>query len=248
MENPYAQYQTATIANATSLPAAAHRALALQDFSLPPAGTEKELAILFLDIRNFTGLMESKPAKEVIQVVHNLFHLFNQIIKNFQGTIVEVAGDSIYAIFGLGATIKDTANQAWQASKMMFQTVSLFNEAFSNHYDGRPLEIGVGLHTGKVVIAQLELNSNQQLSVMGLPVNVASRLQSKTKELNNDMIVSEEAYSLLQKDRFNHEQRMISLQGLSSPQKIRLLGKPYQNRFTADESEFDIDYVMAFSG
>lgn len=209
---------------------------------------EQELAILFLDVRNFTGLMESQPAREVIQVVHNLFSTFNQVIKKFKGTVVEMAGDSLYAVFGLGTTIKEAANECLKAAKMMFETIKLFNDTFATLYYGKPLEIGVGIHTGNVVVGCFEFNSRQQLSIMGLPVNIASRLQAKTKELNNDLIVSEEAYRLLQHTESGHEQRIVNLQGISAEHQIRLLGKPYFQYSSLPERELDLHYILAISG
>lgn len=202
---------------------------------------EQELAILFLDIRNFTGLMESQPEQTVIQVVRRLFTAFNQIVKNFGGKVVEIAGDSLYAVFGLQTELRESVNNAYQAAKVMFQTVTLFNEAYDEPFDGGPLEIGVGLHAGKVFVGEFGLDQAPQLSVMGLPVNIASRLQAKTKELNNDMILSEDAYQLLVDDTTIASHQMVKLQGISEEQQVWLAGKPY-NTYQ------DIDYFLAIAG
>ncbi|MBS7564113.1 adenylate/guanylate cyclase domain-containing protein [Mucilaginibacter sp. Bleaf8] len=212
------------------------------------ADTEQELAIMFLDIRNFTGLMESRPAKEVVQVVRRLFSGFNQIINHFKGTVVEMAGDSLYAVFGLSTDIKEAINQGYEAAKNIFSTISWFNDAYATPYYNHPLEIGIGLHTGNVVVGQFGLQSPAQLSVMGLPVNIASRLQAKTKEVNNDMLISEEAYRHLEANNEKHEQRTVNLKGISLPQMVRLLGKPYLKRFTANGNSQDMDYLLAISG
>src|ERR1700754_1034022 len=109
----------------------------------------------------------------------------------------------------------------------MFQTINLFNEAYAEPYYGRPLEIGVGLHAGKVFVGEFGLDQAPQLSVMGLPVNIASRLQAKTRELNNDMIMSEDAYQLLAEDKALVRQQTVQLHGISHGQQVRLAGKPY---------------------
>ena len=202
---------------------------------------ERELAIIFLDIRNFTGLMESQPGQTVIQIVRRLFTAFNQIVKNFEGRVVEVAGDSLYAVFGLETGIKEAVNYAYQAAKAMFQTVNLFNEAYAEPYYGGPLEIGVGLHAGKVFVGEFGLDNGPQLSVMGLPVNIASRLQAKTKELNNDLIMSEAAYQLLSGENTGIQHETVKLQGISQGQQVRLAGKPYR-------TQQNLDYLMAISG
>ena len=202
---------------------------------------EQELAILFLDIRNFTGLMESQPGQTVIQIVRRLFTAFNQIVKKFEGKVVEVAGDSMYVVFGLQTELKASVNNAYNAAKLMFQTVNLFNEAYDEPYHGGPLEIGVGLHAGKVFVGEFGLGNTPQLSVMGLPVNIASRLQAKTKELNNDMIISEEAYQLLADDEVITARQTVQLQGISQGQEVRLAGKSYG-------MHQNLDYLLAISG
>jgi adenylate cyclase len=213
-----------------------------------PPDQEKELAILFLDIRNFTGLMESQPGQTVIQVVRRLFTTFNQIVKKFEGKVVEVAGDSMYAVFGLQSELKESVNYAYQAAKMMFQTVGLFNNAYAEPYDGGPLEIGVGLHAGKVFVGEFGLDNAPQLSVMGLPVNIAARLQAKTRELNNDFLISEYAYQLLapKGDSANHS--TVDLRGISQRQQIRLAGKPYHNQRYLVNQQQDLEYLLAISG
>ena len=206
-----------------------------------PADKEQELAILFLDIRNFTGLMESQPDQMVIQVVRRLFTAFNQIVKKFEGRVVDIAGDSLYAVFGLQTGLSESVNNAYQAAKVMFQTVNLFNEAYAEPYYGGPMEIGIGLHAGKVFVGEFGLDYAPQLSVMGLPVNIASRLQAKTKELNNDFLLSEAAYQLLAEDKAFVRHQTVQLRGISHEQQVRLAGKPYS-------TYQDIDYFLAIAG
>ena len=210
------------------------------------ADQEQELAILFLDIRNFTGLMESQPDGSVIQVVHRLFTAFNQVVKNFQGKVVEIAGDSLYAVFGLQTDLREAVNNAYQAAKVMFYNVNLFNEAYAVPYYGNPLEIGVGLHAGKVFVGEFGLDS-PALSVMGLPVNIAARLQAKTKEVDNDMLISEDACQLLNEDSNAFALQTVNLQGISHSQQVRLAGKPYAAAGLA-VMQPDMDYLMAISG
>ena len=209
---------------------------------------ETELAILFLDVRNFTGLMESQPEQAVIQVVRRLFTAFNQIVKNFQGKVVEIAGDNLYAVFGLQTGLREAVNNAYQAARVMFQTITVFNDSYAIPYNGGPIEIGVGLHAGKVFVGEFGLDAPAQLSVMGLPVNIASRLQAKTKELNNDMLISEYAYTLLDNNDLLHDRQTVTLQGIAQAQHIRLAGKPYNNGRYLANAQLDMDYLLAISG
>jgi adenylate cyclase len=214
----------------------------------PDNDQEHELAVMFLDIRGFTSWMEARPVREVITGVRRLFSVFNQIIKNFNGKTITMAGDSLYAVFGLGTGLREAAAQAYQAGHKLFETMDLFNKIYGVPYYGQPLEIGVGLNTGKVMIGQFGLDAHQQLSVMGLPVNIASRLQCETKNLNNDFIVAEETYALLPEAVANHEKRSIKLKGLTRVQDVRLAGKPYQRVLEAANQLNEMAYLMAIAG
>lgn len=209
---------------------------------------ERELAILFLDIRNFTGLMESQSEQSVITVVRRLFTAFNQIIKNLQGKVVEMAGDNLYAVFGLQTNLREAVNNAYLAAKTMFQTVNMFNEAYAMPFNGGPLQIGVGLHAGRVFVSEFALDGPAQLSVMGLPVNIASRLQAKTKELNNDMLISEYAYNMIDAKGIGSDKQTVLLQGISQSQQVRLAGKPYDNSRQLAGNGLNMDYLLAISG
>jgi len=213
-----------------------------------PPDEERELAILFMDIRNFTGLMEAQPEQAVIALVRRLFTGFNQLIKSFQGKVVELAGDNLYAVFGLQDGLQEAAGQAYQAAKMMFKTVDLFNEAYAVPNYGGPLEIGIGLHAGKVFVGEFGLDNPPALSIMGLPVNIASRLQAKTRELNNNLIVSETFYQLLETSGSAFTALMVNLKGISHGQQIRLAGQPYANSLELGAAEQHFDYLLAISG
>jgi adenylate cyclase len=221
---------------------------ACPEFANVTPDREQELAIMFLDIRNFTELMEAQPEQAIIQLVRRLFTGFNQIIKNFQGKVVEVAGDSLYAVFGLQSGLKDAALQAYEAAKMMLKAVDLFNEAYAVPTYSDPLEIGIGLHAGSVFVGEFGLDAQPALSVMGLAVNIASRLQAKTRELNNDLIISDYVYRLIGSGKETFALQTVSLKGISYGQQIRLAGKPYANSLALNGGLQHYDYLLAISG
>ncbi len=212
-------------------------------------GIEKELALLFLDIRNFTAFMESRSAYDVIYVIRQLFVLFSESIKEAGGRIVETAGDSIYAVFGLEHNIKAAVQAAVDASSAIFHDLEIFNATYAHPYFNLNFEIGVGLHKGNVIVREYDMEYNEHMTVMGLPVNIASRLQSETKELNNNMLISEEAYSLLSKPSDEHEQKTVHLKGVSEPVEVRLMGVPYGQKVVNKPTlPDDFEYYIAMAG
>ena len=83
------------------------------------------------------------------------------------------------------------------------------------------------MHVGKVATGNLHLGSKDHLVVMGHAVNVASRLQSATKELNNNFIVSSTVFKALKTPPLHSVPVRINLKGMTSPYELHLLGKSY---------------------
>ena len=189
-------------------------------------GEEKELALFFLDIRDFTPFMEASLPFDVIHIISRLYLLFEKAIKRFNGEIIETAGDGLYAAFGFDTTLEDAATNAYHAATDIFKELRNFNEEYLNPYFSHPVNIGIGIHAGRVIMGSIEVNKSSQLKVMGLPVNIASRLQAATRDLNNNFIVSAYCYSLI-KSAPVAEKVKISLKGISEEQDIFLLGQSF---------------------
>lgn len=208
-------------------------------------GDEKQLALMFLDIRNFTAFMEMRAPYDVIYVIRKLFALFNDSIRDAGGKIVETMGDSIYAVFGLNTDIKRAVQSAMDASMAIFHDLEVFNTTYAQPYFNLNFEIGVGLHQGKVLVGQYDMDYSNHMTVMGLPVNIAARLQAETKKLNNDLLISEEVYQMLNGNETDAASQKVKLKGISEPVQVRLMGNAYQNKPKADDM---MDYYLSMAG
>ena len=189
-------------------------------------GEEKELALFFLDIREFTPFMEKSMPFDVIHIINRLFLLFEKVIKRFKGEIIETSGDGFYAAFGFDTTVEDAASNSYQAANNIFKELRNFNKDYLEPFFSHSVSVGIGLHAGKVIMGSIEVNKRDQLKVMGLPVNIAARLQAATRELNNNFIVSAYCYSLIKCETVAVKVR-ISLKGISDGQEVYLLGGPF---------------------
>ena len=190
-------------------------------------GEEKEMALLFLDIRNFTHIVENHPAFDVIHIIRKLFSSFQSTIETNKGKIVETAGDGLYAVFDYETTKEQSAQLAVQAGYSMLTDLQILNETYLIPYFEEKIGIGIGIHVGKVVTGSVRIGAVDHSIVMGYAVNIASRLQTATKKLNNDFIVSSEIYSLLINTP-TLEPKSIVVKGVSSHLAVYLLGKPYK--------------------
>jgi len=201
--------------------------------SITTYSEEKELALLFLDIRNFTNIMEANPAPTVLHIIRILFILFSKSIKENGGRIIETGGDSLYAVFGMNGHLEDAVRASVAASHSILYDLDNFNGTYTIPHFGLNLEVGIGLHKGNVVMSYSDLDDIGHLTVMGLPVNIAARLQAATREMNNNLLISDEAYSLLHNEP-GSDAVYIQLKGISSPVAVRMLGNTYaETRYIA---------------
>jgi adenylate cyclase len=194
---------------------------------LQNSGDERELALFFLDIRNFTPFMESYLPFDVIHVMRRLFAIFKACVEHCRGTIIETSGDGFYAVFGLEEDIKAAVKHAYGAGKNLLNELEHFNEQYLRKHFDHAFEVGIGIHSGRVIVGNIGIGVNNNLTVMGMPVNIASRIQTATKEVNNSFLVSDAAFRHL--DVNNTKQVNISPKGVKEPVVVHLCGKEYEN-------------------
>ncbi len=197
--------------------------------NIQTVGDEKSMALFFLDIRDFTPFIEKHLPFDVIHIVRRLNILFNEVITLHKGKIIEYAGDGIYAVFGFDEPIREAVNNAYEAGKQILSSLNKLNDNYITKYFDYKIEAGIGLHAGRVIAGKTRVKENNNYTVMGFPVNVAARLESSTKELNNNFIVSEYVYAMLAEQKSVTEQKQINLKGVSEPFVVRLMGKPFAN-------------------
>jgi adenylate cyclase len=190
-------------------------------------GYEQELALFFLDIRNFTPFMERYLPFDVIHIVRRLFSLFRKAIENHQGQIIETVGDGLYAVFGFETDIRQAATNAFSAAQTILADLKEFNLNYAEKHFFHHFQVGIGLHAGEVIVGNIGIGVNNNLTVMGLPVNVASRIQNTTKVLNNNLLISEQLYELLH-TKPECQQVQTGMKGLSGTYNLRLCGDPYR--------------------
>jgi adenylate cyclase len=101
------------------------------------------------------------------------------------------------------------------------------NKSYFQRYFGQQIQIGIGVHAGLAVAGNIRLGRENRMVVMGHAVNIASRLQNATKQLNNNFIVSSDVFNLLKAPLDNYKATYVQLKGISKPLQVRLLGQPY---------------------
>ncbi|MFD3003596.1 adenylate/guanylate cyclase domain-containing protein [Pontibacter toksunensis] len=189
-------------------------------------GEEKTLALFFLDIRNFTPFVEKYLPFDVIHIMRRLFALFRHVIESNDGRIIETAGDGFYAVFGFSTGVGAAAQKAVEAGQQILNEIHSFNEIYMYKHFRHRFQVGIGIHTGKVITGNIGIGINNNITVTGLPVNVAARLQAATKELNNSFLISEVVMDKL-KEKPDVQPIEISLKGLKNTVTVYPIGQAY---------------------
>jgi adenylate cyclase len=189
-------------------------------------GEESEMALLFLDIRNFTQIVETHPAFDVIHIIRKLFSSFQFRIENNNGRMIETTGDGMYAVFSSGTKKEYDVRSAVSAAHSLIEDLNTLNDNYFIPYFQENIRIGIGVHVGKVVSGSVRVGTDDHSVVMGYPVNIASRLQNATKELNNEFIASADTYNLLIAPPA-FQSASITVKGVPHPLTVYLMGRPY---------------------
>ena len=161
-----------------------------------PIGEEKKLAILFADIRGFTPFAERLLPYDVVHVLNRYFYEVGRAITDHGGCIDNYMGDGLLALFGIDDT-KDAARQAVGAALGMIAAVEHLKPYVEMIYD-RSFEIGIGIHYGEVIVGAIGAPGRKRVTVIGDAVNLASRIESATKQFGVRLLISEETFNELQ--------------------------------------------------
>jgi adenylate cyclase len=172
--------------------AVAERVLAHGDAVLAPV--QREVTVLFSDIRGFTALSETLPPRAVLELLDDYFGRMALIVKGHDGVVGKYLGDGLLAFWGVPDDDRDHARKAVRAALDMHKELVDVNRA--READGlAPLRVGIGVHTGTVAAGMLGGAEHAEYTVIGDAVNVASRIEGLTKTHGVDLLVSETTWA-----------------------------------------------------
>ncbi|MCV6638978.1 AAA family ATPase [Candidatus Albibeggiatoa sp. nov. NOAA] len=170
---------------------------------------EKEMSILFSDIRDFTTISEQMPPQENFDFINAFLSRMEPNILDYNGFIDKYIGDAIMALF------PTNADDAVQAAIDMLMTLNEYNKTRGR--PGRPvIRIGVGIHTGKLMLGTVGGRSRMDGTVISDAVNLASRIEGLTKIYGTSLLITEHTYQKLS-DPSQYKIRMID--------RVRVKGK-----------------------
>ncbi len=188
------------------------------NLSLSLEGENREMTVLFSDVRGFTSLSEGLSPKQLSLLMNTFLTPMTHIIHKQRGTIDKYMGDAIMAFWGAPLNDPDHARHALQAALAMNACLqTLQPELKQNGWP--PLKIGIGLGTGLMNVGNMGSEFRMAYTVLGDTVNLGSRLEGLTKEYGVDIIVSaatktavpEYSYRLLDTVRVKGKDKPVSI-------------------------------------
>jgi adenylate cyclase len=192
-------------------------AIILKQFGNAPGtklGQEKDLAILFTDIENYTPFAEAFPAYDVVHVLNRYYQTMNEIIVEHKGVISDVAGDGILALFGVIEDSKNPVFDAINAVRAMNTALMQFNEYLNQMYD-RSFGIRAGINFGKVIVGNFDTGMMSKISAIGDAVNLASRIETANKDFGTQLLISQSAKEEIKGVVETHKMYRARLKGKS---------------------------------
>ncbi|MFH1487376.1 MAG: adenylate/guanylate cyclase domain-containing protein [Pseudomonadota bacterium] len=163
------------------------------DTSGTKLGQEKDLAILFTDIENYTPFAEAFPAYDVVHVLNRYYKTMNDIIVQHKGIISDVAGDGILTLFGVMEDSKNPVLDAVNTVKNMNRALVQFN-GYLNQMYGHSFGIRAGINFGRVVVGNFDTGRMSKISAIGDAVNLASRIETANKDFGTRLLISQSAF------------------------------------------------------
>jgi adenylate cyclase len=182
-------------------------------------GEEKELTVLFADIRAFTTLSEGLSPTTLVDLLNEHFSLMTDVIFKHLGTLDKYIGDAIMAFWGAPFPQPDHAERACLAGLDMVKALRSLQAKWEA--EGRPrIDMGVGINTGPMVVGNMGSSKRFNFTVMGDNVNLASRLEGSNKTFGTRLVISESTYLPVKHLVAARELDLIRVKGKFKPVKI----------------------------
>ena len=182
-------------------------------------GEEKELTVLFSDIRRFTTISEGLKPNALINLLNEYLSAMSEVVFKYQGYLDKYVGDAIMAVYGAPLMQEDHINKACLTALDMMERLNGIRQEWKGK--GLPiLNIGIGINTGNMVVGNVGSEQKYEYTVIGDNVNLASRLEDLNKLYGTNIIVSERVYKQIGEDFFCRELDIVQVKGKIKPVTI----------------------------
>ena len=150
---------------------------------------QREVTILFCDLRGSTGLGEKLSMSELMRLLNQYFEMVTEAVFSQGGLINKFIGDGILAVYNAPVNVANHADAAVKTALEIQSHMGVLNKRWGDWLAHR-LEVGVGIHSGQVISGNVGSELRLEYTIIGDPVNVASRVEALTKEVNARILIT----------------------------------------------------------
>jgi adenylate cyclase len=179
-------------------------------------GQERDIAVLFCDLRGFTGLTERNLPFDTVFILNRYFEMVGECVEDADGYIDKFIGDGALALFGLKTTPQQAAKQAIDAALRIRTGLNALNEQYASEFE-KPLQIAMSLHAGPAIVGEMGYGQATSLTAVGDTINAASRLEGLAKDLDVELVISQDIAARAGLDLSNRERRTVPIRGRAAP-------------------------------
>lgn len=180
------------------------------------AGRERELTVLFSDVRNFSRLSARLGPRRTFEMMQDVMDLQTERVRETDGVVVDYVGDGLLAMWNAPAEQPDHAVRACLAAIAIQRGLPALSERWAGEA-GQPLHLGIGIHTGPALVGNTGSNIKFKYGPMGETVNLASRVENATKTLGVPVLVTEPTRARLAPGMPTRRIGPVRLEGFDTP-------------------------------
>lgn len=159
-------------------------------------GERKQVTVMFCDMEGFTALSEQIGPEEAYTVMDQVYEILIHKVHDYEGTVNEMTGDGIVALFGAPIALEDAPQRAIRSALAIHRDIAKFSDKIQDKDLSSPIKMRIGIHTGPVVVGTVGNDLRVEFKAVGDTVNLASRIEEITEP--GTTYVTEDTYKFVE--------------------------------------------------
>ena len=157
-------------------------------------GERKQVTVMFCDMEGFTALTEKLGSEEIYSMMDEVYEILIHRVHDYEGTVNELTGDGIMALFGAPIALEDAPQRAIRSALAIHREINKFSDQLKSEKRIPPIKMRIGIHTGPVIVGTLGNDLRVEFKAVGDTVNLASRMEGLAEP--GATYVTEETFKL----------------------------------------------------